>query len=546
VSQAPSRIAGALHWVAGARPHPAPIRRREFWITQLLVLGVVVLLYGSHVLAGRLEPRGGWIGTLAEVHDSVSAFAIFPIAYAALTFGVEGAVLTSLWIALLLAPHTLFPPSTNHQWLMDLGIGVASLGASLLLAGRVRVEREARWRAEAMSARLRLLHGLGLSLRRARPLPELLQGFVDTLRDGMDLDYVTLWYRAESGAPPLLVESGDRSLGAALSAHGLPPRDAPAPLLPLPPDADTGVFPLTGEHSSFGVLGVVSAHRPLPHDEREILAIAGLEASISLEVLRIEEMRRESLERYARQVTNAQEEERARIARELHDGVVQTLSGLVRAIDLVTEEARRAGAAGEVERAGLEELREIASDGLSELRRVTRDLRPTTLDRLGLLAAVRSLATELGERAGVAIDFHFGDARPLPRESELCIFRIVQEALSNVEKHSGATRVEVAVGFSDDAVRVEVRDNGKGYAPPEDANELARHGRYGMLGMTERAALVGGTLEVSRLITGGTRVALRMPLRPPADGPAEVADAADERPRVDVDPAVDGRAVHAG
>ncbi len=513
------RVAGALHWLAGARPHPAPVRRREFWVTQLLVIVVIAIVYGTHLAAQHLEPRGGTIGTLAEIHDGVSALAIIPIVYAALTFGMEGAILTSLWIAFLLAPHTIFPPSTNHQWLMDLGIGVGSLTAALLLAGRIRSERQARWRAEAMSGRLRLLHGLGLSLRRPRPLRDLLQSFADTLREGMDLDYVALWFSAEGGEDPLLVESGDHALGALLDADGLPAYEpdvgrASGAIDVQAPSGDTAVFPLTGEHSSFGVLGVVALDRVLSHDEREILAIASLETSVSLEVLRVEQMRRESLALYARQVTNAQEEERARIARELHDGVVQDLSGLVRAIDLADEEARRAGG---VRERSLEPMRDIASEALAELRRVTRDLRPTTLDRLGLLAAIRSLATEMSERTGVVVDFHFGDARPLAPENELCVFRIVQEALSNVEKHAGAKHVEVEVAFSDREVRVEVRDDGRGYAPPEDANELARHGRFGVLGMTERAALVGGTLEVSRRPRGGTRVALEVPIRSPGD-----------------------------
>lgn len=502
---------GILQWLAAARPHATPVRRREFWITQALVIAVATTLYVSHEFAEPLEARDDLIGTLATVHDGISALSIVPIVYAAITFGMEGAILTSLWIAFLLAPHTLLPLSSNDQWLRDLGIGIGALSAALLLAGRIQSERQARVRAEAMSARLRLLHELGRSLRRARPLDDLLQSFVETLREGMDLAYVGLRFREETDDPPLQVESGDATLAAMLGTYGMAGTSTPGdPSGHLSPTGDTAVLPLAGEHLSFGVLGVVARDRFLHADEREMLAIASLEASISLEVIRIEGMRREALARYARQVTNAQEEERARIARELHDGVVQTLTGMVRAIDLVTEEARRGGG---VNSDGFERVRDIASDALGDLRRVTRDLRPLTLDHLGLLAAIRSQATQLADRTGIAVEMQFGDPRPLSPESELCIFRIVQEALSNVEKHSGASRVEVEVGFHDLEVHVEVRDDGRGYAPPEDANELARHGRFGILGMTERASLVAGSLDVTRRDGGGTKVALRVPLR---------------------------------
>lgn len=477
---------------------------------QALVLLVLVAMYAPLAVDQSLHVPDAVSRGPGEIRDFAGVLAVVPVVYAAAIFGMEGAVLTSLWIVFLLVPHFLFPLSTGRGGLIDVGASLGSLTGALLLAGRIRGERHARWRAEAMSERLRLLHGLGGTLRQPRSASELLQAFVDMLCQGMDLDYAALSIRADGGADPELVESGDHALCVLLDGTGT--------LASAPSDvaacADTGVFPLTGEHRSFGVLGVVTRDRSISQDEREILAVASLEASSSLEVLRVEQMRREALSHYARQVTNAQEEERTRIARDLHDGVVQDLAGLVRVIDLAGVDARRGGSVGP---RALEEMRAVASETLAELRRVTRDLRPTTLDRLGLLAALRSLAAETSERSALTVDVQVGEGRPLPPEQELCIYRIVQEALSNVEKHAAAASASVHIRSTDCAVRVDVCDDGMGYAPPEDTAELARRGCFGVLGMTERAALVGGRLEIARRRTGGTRVTLDVSI-PREDG----------------------------
>ena len=132
------------------------------------------------------------------------------------------------------------------------------------------------------------------------------------------------------------------------------------------------------------------------------------------------------------------EDERRRIARELHDGVTQTLSGLVRGLELVRRDVDAPAATG------IEHMRTAAQEALSDIRRVSRDLRPATLDDLGLLPAIESLVAELGERSGVEATLHStGAVQTLTGAQQLCIFRIVQEALSNVERHARASTVEV-------------------------------------------------------------------------------------------------------
>ena len=200
------------------------------------------------------------------------------------------------------------------------------------------------------------------------------------------------------------------------------------------------------------------------------------------------------------------EDERRRIARELHDGVTQTLSGLVRGLELVRRDVDAPAATG------IEHMRTAAQEALSDIRRVSRDLRPATLDDLGLLPAIESLVAELGERSGVEASLHStGAVQTLTGAQQLCIFRIVQEALSNVERHARASTVEVTVDFQASEVLVNVRDDGEGIGKPSAVADFARQGRFGLLGMRERASLHGGTLTVTPVASGGTSVTLQLP-----------------------------------
>lgn len=510
MSRPPGMLRRAL---SRARPRAASIRSRQFWLTQLLVLATVGAIYLTDLASFRTASGTDTARFIVALRNVISAFALVPALYAALAFGLEGAVLTTLWVALLAGPHVLVAANGDHSWVIEPVIFLTVLATGTVLAVRVEAEREARRRAEALSRRLTLLHELGLSLGRAGAIPDLLENFVRTVHQGLDVGYASISYQEEPGDVPLLVHSGDPALAEWLASADVRGSGAPAGAR----NVDTCVVPLTAEHSSFGVLGVAREGRPLSHDTREVLAIASLEASALLEVRHLEKRRREALMLYARQVTNAQEEERARIARELHDGPVQVLSGLARALDLLQQQW---GADNAALSTSVEQLREVSSEALAGLRQVTRDLRPTTLDRLGLLAALRSLVGELAARSSMRVDLHFGDPGPLPAEIELCIFRVVQEALTNVEKHARASQVAVTLSFAADEVQVEIRDNGIGGALPPDLSELARGGRFGLLGMTERAVLVGGRINVSAL-PEGTTVALRIPAHWRRDVPGE-------------------------
>ena len=214
---------------------------------------------------------------------------------------------------------------------------------------------------------------------------------------------------------------------------------------------------------------------------------------------RLEGERRES----ARRALAAQEAERRRMARELHDEIGQVLTGLVLRGDTL---ARRAPA--EL-REDLEGLREAARYGALEVRAIARRLRPEAFDELGLQSALLALTTAVGERAGVEVKRSLARDLPLTSEQELVIYRVAQESLTNVLRHAGAKHVELVLSADDEGgVMLVVRDDGVGL--PEDAEERSN----GIRGMRERALLIGAQLSVRRAAAGGTEVQLLIPAVP--------------------------------
>jgi signal transduction histidine kinase len=216
---------------------------------------------------------------------------------------------------------------------------------------------------------------------------------------------------------------------------------------------------------------------------------------------------------YLSQVLKAQEGERLRIARELHDDTAQALTGLSRRLDILVDTlASSPDSLPKEIPERLEELRDQSDRILEGVRRFSRDLRPPVLDDLGLLPALKWLATALEEQHSVAANIRvLGEQHRLPDEAELALFRIAQEALNNVRKHSGASAVEVTVDFRGGGITMVVADNGSGYEIPSSTSDLAASGKLGIIGMQERARLLGGTLVVNSEPGTGTRVLVTVP-----------------------------------
>lgn len=219
----------------------------------------------------------------------------------------------------------------------------------------------------------------------------------------------------------------------------------------------------------------------------------------------------------AKSVWHVQEEERRRLARELHDGIGQTLTALANQLQRIHDDARAMSNLGLGHRLG--DALEITRGALHDTRELSRLLRPTLLDDLGLEAALKWLARTLGERTGLIFEVHssLGEQRLLP-DIETLVYRITQEALTNVIKHSGAKQAQILLTHADATLRLRVHDDGKGFDPAEFQSPEKAGMSAGLRGMRDRAELFGGQIVLSSAPGEGTSVQLNLPLDLLEDG----------------------------
>ncbi|OGN99224.1 MAG: hypothetical protein A2Y89_05800 [Chloroflexi bacterium RBG_13_51_18] len=216
----------------------------------------------------------------------------------------------------------------------------------------------------------------------------------------------------------------------------------------------------------------------------------------------------ENLRFYLKQATMAQEEERKRISHELHDETIQALVVLSRQLDAM---ALNDGLSEETKR-HLEELWQQTDSILQGVRRLSQDLRPAAIDRLGLLPAVQWLASEVTNHSKIATKVDIvGEEHRLPEEVAIALFRIIQEALRNIWRHSGATSAEITLEFTMDRTKITIHDNGRGFVIAGKVGELAKQGKLGLVGMQERAQLIGGTISVESGPSQGTTITVEAP-----------------------------------
>jgi signal transduction histidine kinase len=219
----------------------------------------------------------------------------------------------------------------------------------------------------------------------------------------------------------------------------------------------------------------------------------------------------DNLQFYLRQVLQAQEEERKRLARELHDDTSQQILLLTHGVDNIASKADHY--MHKELRNELEKLYELSRQTYQGVKRYAQALRPGILDDLGLVAAIKWLAEEIQELSGVGIQVKIGAIPPLAQETQLVLFRIVQEALNNIHRHSGASEASVIVECQGVEIRVTINDNGRGFELPRQLSEFAGQGKLGLTGMWERAQLIGGEIEVSSQMGKGTTIIVRAPIK---------------------------------
>ena len=439
------------------------LRDRRFWMIQGMILAVT-LLYA--VFEATEPPR------LARLYFVPASLYLFPVLYASLNFGIEGAVPTALWSTALAFPSLVL--DNRGQEL----VGESFQIATMLLLGTlvaIRVDKEA-------AARRRAEDSEGDRHRSEMKYRSLFEGASEAILVVDDSGTV----QEGNAAAATLTGHTTASLRQWKLADLLGTTDA---------EIGGGLWAGAGESPDVGF------HRP---DGEEIwlqpvlTPMPSANPPLLTQVLLRDVTERHGFQRYAREIVRAQEGERQRIAQELHDVSVQSAILICRRLDAASDAVEK-GHPDDVTRT-IAEARQTAEGMADELRRFSRDLRPLILDDLGLVPALKRLLLELRERSKIEVRFDImGTESRLDPSIELALFRVGQESLRNVENHAHASRISMGLAFEQDKARLTITDNGTGFVVPP-LTTLVSGGRLGLLGMQERALLVGVTVRYDRAL----------------------------------------------
>lgn len=270
--------------------------------------------------------------------------------------------------------------------------------------------------------------------------------------------------------------------------------------------------PLLAKGTPLGTLCLgTRTPRVFAEEELSLLGAIGSQIAVAVENARLyEELSRKERLRgeLLRRVISVQEDERKRIARELHDETSQTLSALRYTLDAAAKTCLTEETSPLIDR-----VRLLTAAAMDEVNKIIFELRPTVLDHLGLIAALRWYANsrlgDLGPRVEVV---EIGESRRLPSAVETALFRSVQEAINNVARHAGARHVQISLDFEPDLVQVRVVDDGIGFDPGQVADSTDLSCGLGLMGMHERMAEVGGEFSLVSSPGEGATVILRVPM----------------------------------
>jgi signal transduction histidine kinase len=451
---------------------------------------------------------------------------LLPVAAAAFAFGRVGGLVTLAAATLIMLPRVFLISDQPMDALFET-VGVAVVGSVVVWIIDTQ-EKERKLRQKAVEE-LEMVNAIALTLTRPYDLDAMLDEVLNELLEAvgsaepkgtiflLDPWGQTLHLRAYKGLSSKFIEQANEiPLGECLcgmtaeSGDLLVVRDSlHHPHHTRCPVLEPHVHVCVPLKSMDRLLGVIDfyldAAHPIDAIDQQMFAAIGRQIGVAVDNARL----CENLRFYSRRVTDAQEDERRRIARELHDETAQGLIDVARRLDdLATSNLGIPESA--VER--LEQVYQRIQDLLRGVRRFSRDLRPSVLDDLGLLPAIEGLIANLEEN-GIECRLEIsGERRRLSSDAELALFRIVQEALNNIKRHAKAIEVTVAVEFEKDKLVVAVCDKGQGFEMPARVSDLALLGRFGFVGMHERAQLLRGTLIVQAEPDRGTTVMVEVPI----------------------------------
>jgi two-component system sensor histidine kinase DegS len=500
-----SRVSGSALLHHSKQQALGLFRSRYFWI----VVGTLALGTILHYLTPQERSLSPAPWSLTR-HTLERIIFLLPVVMAAFAFGRTAGVVVLALSGAIMVPRIVFISPTPVDALIET-LAVVAIGGAFIWAVDVQ-EKEKRLRQKTVE-KMETLNTISATLCQAVDLDETLDRALDKILEIVGnlepkgaiflLDPMSqnLRLRAHHGfSPELLAQEIEVPLGHCLC--GTAAKTGEVMIVPdalhdprhsrcLEPTPHSHVcIPLRSKEQLLGVIDLyLYDAQTVDRVDRQVFASLGRQIGVAVENIRL----CENLRFYIRQITRAQEDERKRIARELHDETAQGLIDISRRLDrLAMEETSVTGPSD----TRLENLQERIEELLQGVRRFSRDLRPSVLDDLGLLPALEGLMADVRQSNIEPLLLTQGSIRRLPPDAELALFRIVQEALNNVKKHSGASQVTVNVEFFAKRVRVTVHDNGRGFQQQSRMSDLATMGKFGMVGMEERAQLLGGCFAV--------------------------------------------------
>lgn len=497
-------LTGFLAVVLGGAVLPAETLRNPFGITAAVTAAYLFLLLVPLSIAVAILRHRLW-----DIDLLVNR---------ALSYGTLSAAVIALYALIVGALAALF--RTTDSWLVS--VVATGVVAVLFQPLRARLQRAAN----------RLVYGerddphavlsrLGQRLEATLAPDAVLPTIVETIAQALKLPHASIWIveqdtlhlAAAHGTPAAHDAIHDGQALDALRGEIAPPRpggvDAPSVRAAVAPLGPVVLLPLSHAGVLVGALGLAQRNpsEPFSPSDRSLLRDLARQAGPVVHAVRLTSALRGSLEelRDSRQrLVTAQDEERRRIQRDLHDGLGPTLASMRLRLEgcLDPTEQIPPGVVRE-----LEWLHALLGQATADIRRLVHHLRPPVLDQLGLVPALRQHVEQFARDAGLEARFAAEADLSIPAAAEVGVFRVAQEALVNVQKHARASRVEVRLEREGDHLAVAVLDDGVGF----DAGGAAERPGTGLRSMRERADLLGGTLSIEGRAGGGTKLTLRIP-----------------------------------
>lgn len=471
-------------------------RNPHVWVIAILMV-IFTISYYSGQLGIAWFPFGERLLASEYAHDVYRSLFLIPMVYMAIVFRFRGALFISIIVLIIVLPRGLLY-SINPDPVLRPVIFVVVAGLATVALG---LERDRRIREN------KALKDLLLN-------QELLKESVSRYRDLFDSASDAIYIRDLEGK---ILEVNR----AAIEITGYPASQLTKLNISdlLTPESAGITMEMQQKQLDGEVIGhryeleLVKKDGSIAIVDAAIRILTGNDKPIAVQATLRDVTERKRLEEnmsfYVSQITKAQEEERKRIARELHDETAQDIAALL--LELGAIMSRKEQIPDNILES-LSSLRNNAERTMEGVRRFSQALRPRMLDELGLLASLEWLADDLNLNSGIKTRVEVsGNKRRLPTEVEMVLFRIAQEALRNIEKHSKASRADVSVEFSKGKTKIIISDDGKGFNLSGSLTELPRSGKLGLAGMEERARIAGGKLSVQSEPGKGTVVEIEAP-----------------------------------